>query len=53
MFSSTIGAFESVWTWFVFLGFKAWRIDLVVGFAVPTEFAMVLRLMRSIVLYAF
>ena len=53
IFSSTIGAFESVWTWFTFLGFEVWRIDLVIGFVVPTKFAIVLRLMRSIALYTF
>jgi len=30
-----------------------WRIDFVVGFAVPTKFAMILWLMRFIILYAF
>jgi len=42
MLSSIIGAFESVRIWFAFFGFNVWRVDFVVGFAVPTKFTMVL-----------
>ena len=53
MLSSTIGAFESMWTQFAFFGFEVWRVNFVVGFATPTKFTMVLQLVRSIILYAF
>jgi len=42
MFASTIGTLEGVQTQFVFLGFKAWWVSLVIGLAAPAEFTIIL-----------
>ena len=53
MLSMAVHTFEGVQTRFAFFGFKAWRINFIVHFAVPSRFVVIFWLVRSITLYAF
>ena len=51
--SMAVYTFEGVWTWFAFFGFEVWRINSIIHFAAPSEFAVIFWLVRSITLYTF
>ena len=51
--TSTIGTFECVWTWFASLCFQTWWVHLLIGFATPTKFTMILWFIWSITFDAF
>jgi len=53
MITLAVQAFECVGAGFTFLCFQSWRVDLVVCFTAPSEFSVVLRLVRAVTPDAF
>ena len=42
MFTMAVRTFEEIWVWLAFFSFKTRRVSLLISFAAPAEFAMIL-----------
>ena len=50
--STTVGAFECMWAWFIFLGFKTRWVDVVICFTIPTKLSVVFGFVWAVAFYA-